>query len=133
MTPSDEEELMTTALPHLDLDLDRQDWTVDDVAKLPEDLHYDLIDGMLILTPAAMPLHQKIGIMTAVALDAQCPDGFMTTTDQSVLVDSRNEPRPDVVVIRGEGTQRTPVFAADVSLVVEIVSPSSRVTDRHEK
>jgi Uma2 family endonuclease len=124
---------MTTALQALDLDLNRQDWTVEDVAKLPEDLHYDLIDGRLVLTPAAMPIHQKIGLWTATSLDAHCPDDCLATIDQSVLVDFRSEPRPGVVVLRERGANRTPVWAEDVVLVAEIVSPSSRVTDRDEK
>jgi hypothetical protein len=50
-----------------------------------------------------------------------------------VVIDSRNEPRPDVVLIREEGADRTPVLAADVLLAVEIVSPESAARDRHDK
>jgi len=124
-----EEEPMTAAL-HLS---DKRDWTVDDVATLPEDLPYELIEGRLVLTPAPLPIHQSIGIDVAIALRANCPADFFVSLDQSILVDSRNEPRPDVVLIRREGASRTPVLAADVLLVAEIVSPSSRVSDREDK
>ncbi len=50
-----------------------------------------------------------------------------------MVIDSRNEPRPDVVLIREEGADRTPVLAADVLLAVEIVSPESAARDRHDK
>ncbi|GAA3906962.1 Uma2 family endonuclease [Actinoplanes auranticolor] len=124
-----EEEPMTAAV-HLS---DKRDWTVDDVASLPEDLHYELINGRLALTPAPMPIHSFIARMTANALDVNCPDGLMPGEDSSVLIDSRNEPRPDVLVMRETGANRSPVLAADVVLVVEVVSPSSAVSDRHEK
>ncbi|WP_433721526.1 Uma2 family endonuclease [Actinoplanes sp. CA-051413] len=124
-----EEEPMTAAV-HLS---DKRDWTVDDVASLPEDLHYELINGRLVLTPAPLPIHQSIGIRIATALEARCPDDVFVSVDQSVLVDSRNEPRPDVVLIRQEGADRTPVLAADVLLVAEIISPSSKVSDREDK
>ncbi len=40
---------MTAALHLPDLLRDKQDWTVDDLASLPDDLHYELIDGRLLL------------------------------------------------------------------------------------
>jgi len=126
--PFKEEEPMTAAPM-----LDRTDWTVDKVSKLPEDLHYELIDGRLVLTPAAMPIHQSIGIDIALALRANRPDDVIVTTDQSVQIDFRNEPRPDVVAIRKEGASRTPVYSADVRLAVEIISPSSKSSDRKDK
>jgi hypothetical protein len=61
---SPEEEPMTASLllaslqpAELDL-LRRDDLTVDDIVNLPEDLHYELIDGRLVLTPLALPAHR---------------------------------------------------------------------------
>lgn len=108
-------------------------WTVADVAHLPEDLHYELIDGRLLLPPAPMPIHQSIGIDLALAFRAHCPDGVFVSVDSSVMIDMHSEPRPDVVLIREEGASRTPVLGTDVLLVVEIVSRSSQVTDRQDK
>jgi Uma2 family endonuclease len=112
---------------------DQRTWTVDDVAKLPADLRYELIDGRLVLTPSPTPFHQFVGLELSYALRARCPDDVFVSTDQSVLIDSRNEPRPDVVLIREEGADRTPVLAADVLLAVEIVSPDSVARDRRDK
>ena len=120
---------MTAALPRLD----STNWTVDDVANLPEDLHYELINGRLILTPAAMPIHQIIGVRIVNALEANGPEDVVVSPDSSVTTDFRNEPRPDVVVTREEGANRTPVLASDVLLVVEIISKSSILSDRDEK
>lgn len=108
-------------------------WTTDDVAKLPEDLPYELIDGRLILSPSPLPIHQFLGLRIATALEVACPESVFVSVDQSVLVDSRNEPRPDVVLLREEGADRTPVLAADVLLAVEIISPDSSVRDRQDK
>jgi hypothetical protein len=51
-----EEDSMTAAFRLAAPDLiDRRDLTVDDVAHLPDDLHYELIDGRLVLTPPPSP------------------------------------------------------------------------------
>jgi Uma2 family endonuclease len=113
--------------------LDERVWTVDEVAKLPEDLPYELIDGRLILTPSPTHFHQFVGIETAIALREFRPAEILVGTDQSVLVDSGSEPRPDVLLIREEGAGPSPVLAADVLLAVEIISPDSTVRDRQDK
>lgn len=134
------EELPMTASLHLaslhpaELDLlRRDDLTVDDIVDLPEDLHYELIDGRLVLTPLALPIHQLLGIKTANAIEEHCPDEFIINVEQAILIDRRNELRPDVVLIREEGAGRSPVLADDVPLVVEVISRSSRSSDRELK
>jgi Uma2 family endonuclease len=125
---------MTAALQLSDLLLsDRDDLTVDDVASLPEDLFFELINGRFVLTPAALPIHQTIGLRIAYALEVNCPKDMVVGFDQSVQVDNRNQPRPDVAVIRKEGVNRSPVFGVDVLLAVEVISPSSKTYDRQDK
>lgn len=116
--------------PHL---LERDDLTVDDLTSLPEDLRYELIDGRLVLTPSALPIHNFIGRQTANAIDEFCPDEFFSSTDQSMLISRRNEFVPDVMILRSECATRSPVPASDVVLVVEVLSPSSKATDRRRK
>src|SRR4051795_1093350 len=134
----DEEEPMTTA-PHLtgfdviEHLIGRDDLTVDDVADLPEDLRYELVHGRLVLTPSPLSIHQSISHMIHAALrESRPPDGYVSS-DQSVKLDAHTERRPDVVAMRATGAHRSPVFAADVLLVVEVVSPSSGVVDHEEK
>jgi Uma2 family endonuclease len=119
-----------TAAVHLP---DKRDWTVDDVASLPEDLHYELINGRLVLSPSPLPFHQYLGNEILYSLRERLPRQFFLATDQSVLVDSGNEPRPDVVVMWRRGATRTPVLAADVLLAVEVVSPESAGRDRRDE
>jgi Uma2 family endonuclease len=125
---------MTAALK-LDLQA-KQDWTVDDLASLPKDLRYELINGRLIL-PSPTPFHQFIGHRIVSALEVGWSEEFFISSDQSVVVSTSNgrysEPRPDVVVIRAEGANRTPVTSADVLLAVEVVSPESTIRDRRDK
>ena len=123
------EEPMTASV-HLS---DRQDWTVDDVASLPEDLRYELINGRLALSPSPLPFHQFLGSEIQYSLRARLPREYFLATDQSVLLDSRNEPRPDVVVMWRKGANRTPVLAADVLVAVEVISPESTIRDRRDK
>ncbi|MDR6325573.1 Uma2 family endonuclease [Actinoplanes couchii] len=124
---------LTFATPDLADLLKRRDLTVDDVAHLPEDLHYELIDGRLVLSPSAMPLHNWIGQRVATACEVNQPPGVIISTDQSVMLDSHNERRPDVVAIFDEGAGVSPVLVTDVLFAFEIISPSSKSVDRKDK
>ncbi|GAA0473162.1 hypothetical protein GCM10010112_02840 [Actinoplanes lobatus] len=123
-----EEELVTAALQLPD----KQDWTIDDLASLPPDLNYELIDGRLIL-PSPTGLHQILGNKIATALEHGCPEGYSVVTDYSMEVDRRNEPRPDVVVVHDSVILRTPAPIDRAILAVEIISPSSHWRDMHAK
>jgi Uma2 family endonuclease len=111
---------------------ERQDWTVDDLASLPKDLRYELIDGRLIL-PSPTPFHQYLCNQVVNALSENCPDGLLVVFDQSIAIDGTTEPRPDIVVIRDEGASRTPVWAEDVLLAGEVISKTSTIRDRRHK
>ncbi|GAA4591985.1 Uma2 family endonuclease [Actinoplanes octamycinicus] len=128
-----------TAAPHLselemiDHLLGRDDLTVDDIADLPEDLRYELIDGRLVLSPLALPFHQYLSFRVASAVQEFCPESVLITVEQAVLLDRRNELRPDMVLVREEGALRSPVKPRDVPLVVEVISESSKRFDRTGK
>ncbi|MGH8963270.1 MAG: Uma2 family endonuclease [Jatrophihabitantaceae bacterium] len=50
------------------------DWTVDDLDLLPDDgLQYELLDGMLLVTPAPVPNHRRLARGMFRLLDAACP------------------------------------------------------------
>ena len=129
-----------TGSPHLaSLDaaelglLRRDDLTVDDIVNLPEDLHYELIDGRLVLAPLTLPVHQYLSSETAYAIQERCPDEFVINVGQAILIGRHNQLRPDVVLIHAEGAGRSPVLPGDVPLAVEVVSRSSKSADRELK
>jgi Uma2 family endonuclease len=129
-----EEEPMTAVLPPVDLRLlERNDLTVDDLVDLPEDLRYELIDGRLVLTPHALPVHQYLSMRVALAIEERCPDEFLVNVEQAILLGRGDELRPDVMLIRAEGSRSSPVLSPDAPLVVEVISKSSRFTDRENK
>ncbi|WP_030436095.1 Uma2 family endonuclease [Actinoplanes subtropicus] len=128
-----------TIAPHLvgqdliDHLLGRDDLTVDDIAGLPEDLRFELLDGRLVLTPRALPIHQFISVRANNAIEEHCPDGIMVNVGQAVRLDRFNELCPDVMVFREEGADRSPIMSADVLLVIEVISPSSQSVDLGKK
>ena len=111
---------------------DKQDWTVDDLASLPADLRYELIDGRLIL-PSPTLIHQEIGVEVLLALRANRPPELMPVLDLSLEIDYRNEPRPDVVVVRPVHANITPLPVTDAVLAVEVISPGSHFRDMYAK
>ncbi|HLL67108.1 MAG TPA: Uma2 family endonuclease [Micromonosporaceae bacterium] len=110
----------------------RVEWTVDDLAELPPDLNYELINGRLIL-PSATPFHQDLCGEVWMALRVNCPPEYIVSIDQSLKVDRRNEPRPDVVALHVKHLNRSPVPVQDAIIAVEVISPDSNFRDMVEK
>ncbi|MET8091269.1 Uma2 family endonuclease [Micromonospora sp. NPDC005220] len=111
---------------------ERSEWTVDDLGDLPKDLPYELINGRLIL-PSPTALHQDLCVEILLALRINCPPEYLVSIDLSMRVDRRNEPRPDVVAIRREHADRSPVPVEDALLAVEVISPTSVFRDMYDK
>ena len=111
---------------------ERAEWTVDDLAELPPDLNYELINGRLIL-PSATPFHQQLCVRIVTALEEHCPPEYVVSIDQSLKVDRRNEPRPDVVAVHVMHGDRSPVPVEDAVIAVEVVSPGSNFRDMVQK
>lgn len=119
---------MTAALslPH------REVWTVDDLAELPPDLPYELVNGRLIfLSPDFV--HQFVCGEVFVALRQHCPEGFAPVADLSLDVGRYSEPRPDVVVMDTSNVDQHPPPVEDTLLAVEVVSRDSKLRDIYEK
>ena len=107
-----------------------ESWSVDDVDALPDDgLRYELVDGSLLVSPAPGPRHQRGVFSVARALAAACPpelEVFVAPLDFRPT--RKRSLQPDVLVVRredvGEGALTVPPL-----LVVEVLSPSTRVRD----
>ncbi len=115
--------------------LPHEEMTEADLALMPDDGHrYEIVDGSLVVSPAPTSGHQVIAHELAVLLgqhapgDLQIVQGVNVRAGRSVLV-------PDLAVVsRDKALEDVVAFDPwDVSLVVEIVSPSSQTMDRVTK
>jgi len=109
-------------------------FTVDDLEAMPDDGNrYELIDGMLFVSPAPIPRHQKIVLQLAIRLDAACPDGFQVLPGPLSVRPSRStELQPDVLVARDEDLTEKLLPVGPV-LAVEVLSPSTALYDLNTK
>ncbi|CAN5243887.1 Uma2 family endonuclease [soil metagenome] len=106
------------------------DWTVDHLDRLPDDgLQYELIDGILLVSPAPVPGHQSVAVGLVVLLHRVCPPHlqvFVSPID--FRPDEATSVQPDVAVVRrGEVGEQNLVLPP--LLVVEVLSPSTRRKD----
>lgn len=113
-----------TAMPHT------QDWTVDDLAALPDDgFRYELVDGVLLVSAAPVPNHQRAARGIFRLLDAACTTGveaFFAPLDFQPT--RRRSLEPDVLVVRTEDVGPKNV-TAPLLLAVEVLSPGTRAVD----
>jgi Uma2 family endonuclease len=114
-------------------------WSVADLADLPDDgRRYELVDGSLLVSPPASQQHQELGQALRDLLQAHAPEGWRARVEYPLPFSADTLRVPDVVVFtwpltRPSGDARNPLVPADVALVVEVVSPSTRRTDRFAK
>ena len=110
-------------------------WTYEAYAALPDDgLRYEIMQGVLVMTPAPEPGHQGISMEISFCLYEQIISknrGKVFAAPIDVVLSKKEVVQPDVLVILNEHLDRVQkkriVGAPD--LVVEIISPSSVATD----
>jgi Uma2 family endonuclease len=109
----------------------REAWTVADLESLPDDgLRYEILDGLLLVSPAPIPLHQIVVGEIYALLRASCPAAMrvlMAPVDWRP--DETTSVEPDILVMRRSDVmpQR---LAGTPLVVVEVLSRSSRSVDR---
>lgn len=105
-------------------------FTLDDLDALPDDgMRYELVDGVLLVTPSPLPLHQTVVFELAVRLRHACPQELKVFI---APLDFRPTPQrslqPDVLVCRradvGSKAVEKPLL-----LAVEVLSPATRSKD----
>lgn len=110
------------------------EWTEADIAGMPENgCRYEIIDGELIVTPPAGWPHQRIGMGLLQQLEKALPDGWWCGYKVGLRVAGQRLV-PDLVVLEGEPPDTEEVYAeAEVALIVEIESRSTKFRDRRDK
>ncbi|MFB4296198.1 Uma2 family endonuclease [Actinomadura sp. NTSP31] len=112
-------------------------WTRADFEALPEDLpvRMSLVHGELVLNPRRRPIHQRIARRLATRIEEAAPDAWQVDTEVDVLLDDDElepvEIAPDIVVYSTDhDVYERPIPADLITLVVEVVSPSTKRKDR---
>ena len=107
-----------------------REFTRADLDAMPDDGHrYELIDGVLVVTPAPSARHQTIVLNLAIALKQACPDDlqvFVAPFDVALASDSVLQ--PDLLVARRSDFTERDLPVAPL-LAVEVLSPSTRRVD----
>ncbi|MGH3544782.1 MAG: Uma2 family endonuclease, partial [Mycobacteriales bacterium] len=105
-------------------------WTIDDLAALPDDgQRYEIIDGVLFVSPAPIPLHQRAIRKLLIVLESACPpelEVFLSPLDYQPH--QRTSVQPDLLVVRNGDMNPKNLTIAPL-LAVEVLSPSSKRRD----
>jgi Uma2 family endonuclease len=115
-----------TVMPHA-----VEGWTVDDLRDLPDDgLRYELLDGLLVVSPAPRPVHQNALFELAVLLRSAVPATMKVyVAPLDWQPDDQTSLQPDVLVVpRADVRDRN--IVAPLTLAVEVLSRSSRRIDQ---
>jgi len=120
--------VMTSVIPH------GRPFTVDDLEGMPDDGNrYELIDGMLLVTPAPGWEHQEVGLSLFVQLRESCPpDMRALAAPFAVQTAQDSEVQPDVIVARYVDFRSKNLPVAPL-LAVEVLSRSTRLKDLNLK
>jgi Uma2 family endonuclease len=106
------------------------EFTFEDLDALPDDgLQYELVDGMLLVTPGPFPMHQQAVVEIAFRLRLACPrelQVFVAPLDFRPT--SRRSLQPDVMVVRGEDVGPKNI-QRPLLLAVEVLSNSTGPKD----
>jgi Uma2 family endonuclease len=109
-------------------------WTFDDLDRLPDGLHYEIVDGSLLVSPPPAAFHQLSAGRLFHQIEAELPEEWEVVSPSGVDV-AVSYLEPDIAVVRTAAFEGNPkrFAAADMLLVVEVISPSNASIDRREK
>ena len=111
-------------------------FTVDEVLAWPDDGNrYELVDGVLLVTPAPVPLHQIVAARLLAALEARVrhwPDIHVGSPGE-IRVQPGTLMEPDILVFRSRSLRAKWESIQEHWLAVEVWSPSSVIYDREVK
>lgn len=111
------------------------DWSFDDLveADLPLDpSRYEVVDGCLLVRPEMTVPHDSVRSYLDTWLDPRLPVGWRAQSELAVRLGTDGR-RADVGVVRANAAvwrQQVGHHPQDIAMLGEVVSPSSRKTDR---
>lgn len=112
-------------------------FTAEDLDRIPQlPAHTELIDGSLVFVSPQARFHMLAISLLEMMLRRFLPDGLRVRREMTVSLDEQQRPEPDIMIVResaGTSMDQTTYSPKDVVLVVEVVSPDSRVRDRERK
>jgi Uma2 family endonuclease len=114
-------------------------YTADDLAQMPDDgRRYEVLGGELIVSPSLSDRHQTVLTELMLAVGPFIREqrlGKMFPAPFDVYFDERNSFQPDLVIVLRQNLRRIHRnrIVGPPDLIMEIISPSSRVTDRVKK
>lgn len=109
-------------------------FTVGDLESMPDDgRRYELLDGVLLVSPAPLRRHQRVCGRLFMVLEQSCP-GTMEVLIAPFAVQPSNstELQPDLLVAREQDLTERNLPAAPM-LAIEVLSPSTALFDLNLK
>jgi Uma2 family endonuclease len=105
------------------------DWTVADLDALPDDgLRYELVDGVLLVSAAPVPRHQRaVSELFYLLRQARTEDTDVFVGPLDFRPTGRRSLQPDLLVVRREDVGEKNLTA--LLLAVEVLSPGTRSVD----
>ncbi len=108
-------------------------FTVGELDRMPDDgRRYELLDGVLIVSPRPTTIHQMVAGRLLVLLSTACSDGLYVMPEPAVQLSDQTEFDPDIVVVRREHVGGAKVTEPPL-LAVEVRSPSTALIDLNRK
>ena len=111
-------------------------FSIDDLDQFPDDdgLRYELIEGTLIVRPSPTSLHQRAVTRILLLLHAACPPELEVLPGPvDVVLGPTTMVAPDAVLARTVDMDGKRFEDALPLLVIEVISPSSRLMDPNTK
>lgn len=107
--------------------------TVDDLERLPDDGNrYELLDGVLIVSPAPFVIHQLVISTLHLVLEGARPSRYQVLPGIGILMAEHSELIPDISVIRTD-TIEDKYQTTPPELVIEVASGRTGLYDRNGK
>jgi len=108
-------------------------FTVAELDRMPDDGHrYELLDGVLVVSPRPTPAHQVVAFTLASILDRAPPPEWQVVPEPAVMVSHDTEFAADIVVVARDQLSGTKITRPP-NLAVKVRSPSTALIDLNLK